>query len=354
VPKGVYKRVKPPWSKGLTKDTDQRIAKLAEKVSASRLGIPLSEYARQKIREAMNRPEVKEKLRLKALLRHGHTEPLPPKRYKRSEEVRQKIAQHYGRLANHLDEIVNLRLNGMKYADIGSIYDVHPAAIIAYLRRAGVFDKIPRMCIGSCKGKPKLNRNINAKNTQIQCELCGSQIIIRGFPRHLRDVHHIETADEYYKKAMIPPRLCQCGCGNAVFPGRDYIQGHLPKDLLREQGIKARKAIALNCPTSIEKILYSLLDQKRQQYIPQHRIGPYVVDAYIPSSFAVVEAWGDYWHTLPGAPERDIKRIEYFRQLGCRFAALWGSELQDDPEGCKRKLHQVISGKEVELWTAKS
>ena len=53
MPKGVYKRTKSPWNKGLTKETDERVRKNSEKLSEAHKGKKQSEETKKKRSEVL-------------------------------------------------------------------------------------------------------------------------------------------------------------------------------------------------------------------------------------------------------------------------------------------------------------
>lgn len=68
-----------------------------------------------------------------------------------------------------------------------------------------------------------------------------------------------------------------------------------------------------------------VLDAQGIPYIPQHKIGHYHVDFYIPKAVRlngqrierlIIEVDSRYWHSLPGKKARDRKRDAYLRFLG--------------------------------------
>ncbi len=66
-------------------------------------------------------------------------------------------------------------------------------------------------------------------------------------------------------------------------------------------------------PTSLETILYGLLEKLGIAFIPQHKIGTKFVDAYLLDGSVVLEADGDYWHRDSG---KDRNRDLYLLSQG--------------------------------------
>lgn len=62
-------------------------------------------------------------------------------------------------------------------------------------------------------------------------------------------------------------------------------------------------------PTKIELLLYSALDKMNAKYEKQYIVGgEFIVDAFVPSHNLIIEADGEYWHSLPRAIRNDWKK----------------------------------------------
>jgi very-short-patch-repair endonuclease len=94
-------------------------------------------------------------------------------------------------------------------------------------------------------------------------------------------------------------------------------------------------------PTLPEKILYAELDYLGVDYLKQHRIFHWTVDAYIPKTKTIIQADGDYWHGNPEFQQnrpldkRQTKRMGtdksqniWFEKSGYTVYRIWQSELQ--------------------------
>lgn len=80
--------------------------------------------------------------------------------------------------------------------------------------------------------------------------------------------------------------------------------------------------------TSCERKLQALLIELNLKFITHAGIGPYEADVWIPSLKVVAEADGDYWHSLPGAKEKDALRDEYMAGRGIRVCRFTETELK--------------------------
>jgi very-short-patch-repair endonuclease len=68
--------------------------------------------------------------------------------------------------------------------------------------------------------------------------------------------------------------------------------------------------------TRIETIVQAMLDTLGIDYVCQHPIGPYSIDFFVQSRALAIECDGAYWHTKPGAVEKDRKRDAYLVERG--------------------------------------
>lgn len=96
----------------------------------------------------------------------------------------------------------------------------------------------------------------------------------------------------------------------------------VPKDQWAERSRKGCAAARTAKPTSIERAAAAVLEALGVGYLPNHQIGRYVVDFYIPASRLVIECDGTYWHSLPGAPEKDAVRDAYLTAQGLRVVRI--------------------------------
>lgn len=100
------------------------------------------------------------------------------------------------------------------------------------------------------------------------------------------------------------------------------------KNLLRKGGLNSRKILSLKHPTSIEKTLYDYLLLKGILFEKQKLInGRFIVDVYIPSLNLVIEADGNYWHTLPRVMKKDKAENAYLRKCGFNLVRLTDQEI---------------------------
>lgn len=106
----------------------------------------------------------------------------------------------------------------------------------------------------------------------------------------------------------------------------------------KEKMLKGRQRFFLSKqPTSIEKKVYEELKDRGLLFETQKLInGKFIVDAYIPSLNLIIEADGDYWHSLPKIVKKDKAENAYLTK--CGFDLLRLSEMEINNNNFKEKL----------------
>lgn len=84
--------------------------------------------------------------------------------------------------------------------------------------------------------------------------------------------------------------------------------------------------------TSIERAIWKVLDKYHVQYETQKYLGSRRVDIYIPKNRLVIECDGTYWHSLPGAKERDEPLDQWCANNGYKIIRLKQVDIDIDPE----------------------
>lgn len=114
----------------------------------------------------------------------------------------------------------------------------------------------------------------------------------------------------------------------------DIKKGKMPKNCTegwRLKGKIRRQEIYENRePTSIEKKLYEELKNRGLLFESQKLInGRFIVDAYIPSLNLVVEADGNYWHSLPRTVKKDKAENAYLKTCGYNLLRISETEINN-------------------------
>lgn len=135
------------------------------------------------------------------------------------------------------------------------------------------------------------------------------------------------------RKASVPLTCVMCG---SLFLVRPHAVNTRQYCSLRCVSLKSAQGPSALRPTKIEAAVYEALVALNLPFMRQYRLGRYLVDAYIPETRTVVEAFGDYWHCNPRrypngpqtrrqaqAIEHDPRRLIALTAQGYRIIILW-------------------------------
>lgn len=97
--------------------------------------------------------------------------------------------------------------------------------------------------------------------------------------------------------------------------------------------------------TSIEQLLIDELDKRDVPYQFQYKVKRWIVDFAFPAHNLVVEADGDYWHTLPEIQKRDKQKNRYFQKRGWTILRFSRSTIRESPKACVDQIltHLTLS-----------
>lgn len=113
-------------------------------------------------------------------------------------------------------------------------------------------------------------------------------------------------------------------------PSRKGIKSTMPLEFFRRIGaLSVLSQDKKKKPTSIEKKVYEYLTLKGVVFKKQHLIKHFIVDAYIPSLNLVIEADGEYWHSLEKNIKRDRAKSAYLLKCGYELLRLKESEINN-------------------------
>jgi len=73
------------------------------------------------------------------------------------------------------------------------------------------------------------------------------------------------------------------------------------------------------------------LDECGEKYVFQAQMARYTVDFMLPDKKLIIEADGDYWHSLERVKKRDVRRDDYLRSLGFQVVRITESEFYSNP-----------------------
>lgn len=91
--------------------------------------------------------------------------------------------------------------------------------------------------------------------------------------------------------------------------------------------------------TSIERKIKRELELRQiefRQNVPIEGIAN--VDFLLPKENIIIECDGDYWHNLPGVPERDAFKTKKLKEVGYEVFRFWEHEINKSPSACIDRL----------------
>lgn len=159
------------------------------------------------------------------------------------------------------------------------------------------------------RGRPKskIHRDrisVALKGGQHSSEHRANNAAARRGRKHSKGCRHCQVSKEQAKKRFGPQK------GRKFSLERNAkISASLKTS---PRAAEARRNIGRLRPTSIEMVLFSLLEHAGYQICKYKAFGKYVVDAYVPLPYHLAfEADGEYWHSPKADERRDIALSEW-------------------------------------------
>lgn len=91
-----------------------------------------------------------------------------------------------------------------------------------------------------------------------------------------------------------------------------------------------KRIIKRGKPTSIEIKLYDELKRRKIKFEKQYVVNnKFIVDAYIEDLNLIIEADGDYWHTLKRVIIKDKAEKAYLTKCGYRLLRIWETDFNN-------------------------
>lgn len=83
--------------------------------------------------------------------------------------------------------------------------------------------------------------------------------------------------------------------------------------------------------SSLEQSMWEVLEKLGIVFEKQKHIGPFFVDIFVPMENLIIECDGEYWHNLPGRPEKDRKRDDYLKEKGFGVIHILEKDIRNNP-----------------------
>jgi len=157
--------------------------------------------------------------------------------------------------------------------------------------------KEARFCSLQCLGKSRREDEFRT------CETCGQAFYVRpcrSAQYCSRECYENRPRDGIWKTCEI--------CGQDFYVLPSHIEGR--RFCSRECYFKYQG------PSSIEQMLIDELERRSIPFEFQYYIKQWAADFAFPQCKLIVEADGVYWHSLPGATERDGRKDSFFEKHG--------------------------------------
>lgn len=107
------------------------------------------------------------------------------------------------------------------------------------------------------------------------------------------------------------------------------------KEKLRKATLKQMKEGRMPTKeTKIERMMENKLLFNDISYVKQYHYKLGVADFWLPEYNIIIECDGDYWHSKPGAPEKDKRQTEWLEENDYTVYRFKGSEIENNIHKC--------------------
>ena len=110
----------------------------------------------------------------------------------------------------------------------------------------------------------------------------------------------------------------------------------------KKHAAKINQNMSLNCPTSIEKTMRQALDDAGIFYEFQGMIENKYPCDFVLHNNIIVECDGEYWHTKPGAKDRDTKKDEFLQSCGYTVLRFSDKIIKTNIDGCIKSIKALL------------
>lgn len=188
-----------------------------------------------------------------------------------------------------------------------------------------------RFCSRQCRSKSERKYKI--------CKHCGVRYWKQRTGHSIYCSKACFLADTHVPKQEFTCRVC--GKTRMDRPGRGLTRKHMYCSLTCAGIDRVRMLSESKEPTGIEAATYQALRDLGIEFLPQYKLGPWLVDAYIPSTRTVIECFGDFFHANPNMYDhsslypvqqrnmsRDNRKLGWLRGHAYRTVVLWESDIE--------------------------
>lgn len=112
-------------------------------------------------------------------------------------------------------------------------------------------------------------------------------------------------------------------------------------NLVQVDPIRKRQKTTLTRP---HRIGIRVVESLGLRWEDEKQFGRYNVDIFLPDYNVAVEVDGNYFHTLPGVPEKDKRRDKtLFEKYGIVTLRFWESDIYENHHKMEKKISKVVA-----------
>lgn len=199
----------------------------------------------------------------------------------------------------------------------GKLYYVPPKAI-------GTSRFCSRSCTSSFINRGEKTHLWKGGKRIRKCPRCGSEFLVN--PNDKRRVYCSKSCHDIARQVR---RVLTCPTCQKVFTVRRIRFAH---------SFCSRDCFRLYRPTTIEIVIREVIARMGIDYIPEHKIGRYYIDVFIPSANLAVECDGDYWHSTTRAKLRDARKDAFLASQGITVLRLPECDIRQKIDQCAQAI----------------
>lgn len=110
-----------------------------------------------------------------------------------------------------------------------------------------------------------------------------------------------------------------------------------------EHSLVGNLALQTMSPTSIERMLMSCLEKRKEPFEFQYVVGgKFICDFAYPHAKLIIECDGTYWHSTPEQKRRDASKDAYLRACGYTVMRFSDQAIQDNLDGITHAIGQFL------------
>lgn len=194
----------------------------------------------------------------------------------------------------------------------------------------------------------------SSKHTDRICSYCGALFPVDIPSSHKRfcsdECSHLQRSGERSKLWLsdIPHKNCEI-CGVEFRPNSKKSAKIRRTCSDRCRGILQKKRQKTK-NTSIEMMMATALKSLDIKFKAQYVIPKVAIpDFYIPHLHAAVFCDGDYWHSLPGRPEKDRRQDKELQRRGYTVIRFWEHQIRDDVNACAQDVLRRMPSRTLDI-----